>query len=179
VQHRVGITRCLSCSIEVLLPTLQISIDVIAMREVVRNDAVNLLELQDRKRLRNRLGRLTRQKGVDDRIEGHAAPCGHVHAVTLLDVGVAHRILLLILRPTACSNQASQRSGRTRPEAAFQLQKSVWLVMKSSKSSSAPLQEFARRSAVEGFNEPRSATTRQSRLRFSGVGLDRRSLSLA
>src|SRR5439155_11212605 len=90
VEHRVGGARGLPRGVEALPAVLKVSIDVVPVCEVVRDGAVYLLEVQDRERLRDRLGRLTRQKRVHDRIEGHTGPRDEVQAIMLLDVTVAH-----------------------------------------------------------------------------------------
>jgi hypothetical protein len=71
--------------------SLQIAVDVLPVRQVVRDGAVNLFEAQNGKCLRDRLGRLARHEGMES--SDTRLPLTRYTPATLIDVGVAHRFL--------------------------------------------------------------------------------------
>jgi hypothetical protein len=70
---------------------LEIMINGIAAGQVESYGSVSLLKGEGRKRLYNTVGGLAVQKGIDDRVQGHAGPLDVVTAVPLLDVLYRHR----------------------------------------------------------------------------------------
>ena len=74
----------------------EVGIDCGLVRQVVRDRAVDLLQLKDLEVLADGFRRLAPAERVDDRIEGHASAGNVVVAVPLLDLVLGHATLILL-----------------------------------------------------------------------------------
>jgi len=93
----------------------EVGIDCGLVRQVVRDRAVDLLQLKDLEVLADGLRRLAPAERVDDRIEGHASAGNVVVAVPLLDLVLGHATLILLpLRGAALNTRGIRCSKALR-----------------------------------------------------------------